>query len=45
MNKDSNMNKEYIGVTERFYNDVINAENNIRMINGKSHYIFLLKHR
>ena len=29
------MNKEYIGATERFYNDVINAENNIRMINGE----------
>lgn len=35
MNKDSNMNKEYIGATERFYNDVINAENNIRIINGE----------
>ena len=35
MNKDSNMNKEYIGATARFYNDVINSENNIRMINGK----------
>lgn len=35
MNKDSNMNKEYIGATERFYNDIINAENNIRMINGE----------
>lgn len=28
------MNKEYIGATERFYDDVIN-ENNIRMINGE----------
>ena len=35
MNKDSNMNKEYISATERFYNDVINAENNIRIINGE----------
>lgn len=35
MNKNSNMNKEYISATERFYNDVINAENNIRMINGE----------
>ena len=35
MNKDINMDKEYIGVTERFYNDVINAKNNIRIIDGK----------
>ena len=35
MSKDNNMDKEYIGAVDRFYNDVINAKNNIRMIDGK----------
>ena len=35
MSKDNNMDKEYIGAVERFYDDVINAKNNIRMINGE----------
>ena len=35
MSKDNNMDKEYIGAVERFYDDVINAKNNIKVINGE----------